>query len=89
MFHYETVTVASDPFFLIFFDRKANTNMQNLLDNDKYFVQNDKYLVIEPGLTDKYFEQVISHNELLETMSSTNSKTPFDCFRVLPFSEIA
>ena len=49
----------------------TNTNMQNLLDNDKYF------------------EQVISHNELLETMSSTNSKTPFDCFRVLPFSEIA
>ena len=46
----------------------TNTNMQNLLDNDKYFVQNDKYLVIEPNLTDKYFEQVISHNELLETM---------------------
>ena len=67
----------------------TNKNMQKLLDNDKYFVQSDKYLVIEPALTDKYFEQVISHNELLETMSSTNSETPFDCFRVLPFSEIA
>ena len=65
----------------------TNTNMQNLLDNDKYFVQNDQYLVIEPGLTDKNFEQVISHNELLETMSSTNSKTPFDCFRVLPLTD--
>ena len=64
----------------------TNTNMQNLLDNDKYFVQNDRYLVIEPGLTDKNFEQVISHNELLETMSSTNSETPFDCFRVLPLT---
>ena len=65
----------------------TNTNMQNLLDNDKYFVQNDQYLVIEPGLTDKNFEQVISHNELLETMSSTNSETPFDCFRVLPLTD--
>ena len=27
MFRYETVTVASDPFFLIFFDRKAKTNI--------------------------------------------------------------
>ena len=37
----------------------TNTNMQNLLDNDKYFVQNDQISC----------NQV--NNELLETMSST------------------
>ncbi len=67
----------------------TNTNMQNLLDNDNNFVQCNNYLVIEPGLTDRNFEQVITHNQLLETMTSTNSETPFDCFQVLPFNEIS
>jgi len=67
----------------------TNTNMQNLLDNDNNFVQCNNYLVIEPGLTDTNFEQVITHNQLLEIMTSTNSETPFDCFEVLPFNEIS
>ena len=68
---------------------KKSLLCQNILDNDKNFVQSDNYLVIEPGLTDKNSEQVITHKELLETMISTNSETPLDCFTVLPFSEIA
>ena len=62
---------------------------QEKLDNDKNFIQCENYLVIEPGLTDKNFEQVITHEELIETMISTNSETPFDCFQVLPFNEIS
>ena len=68
---------------------KKSLLCQNILDNDKYFIQCDNYLVIEPGLTDKNFEQVITHQELIETMISTNSETPFDCFQVLPFNEIS
>ena len=59
---------------------KTIKKIQQLLNNNKDIIQCDNYLIVNPGLTDFKFEQVITHKQLLEFLPNN----PIDTIEFLP-----
>ena len=65
----------------VYFNKLA----QNVLDATTDFVQSNEYVVVEPGLTHFNYDEIISHDQLINFMTSD----PFalDQISVLPLAE--
>ena len=64
---------------------KFNKLAQNILDATTDFVQSNKYVVVNPGLTHFNLDEIISHDQLINFMTSD----PFalEQISVLPLAE--
>ena len=63
----------------VYFNKLA----QNVLDATTDFVQSNKYIVVEPGLTSFTPDEVISHHDLINFLTDNS----LDEISVLPLAE--
>tara|TARA_B100000482_G_scaffold174449_1_gene142949 strand:- start:1449 stop:1667 length:219 start_codon:yes stop_codon:yes gene_type:complete len=63
----------------VYFNKLA----QNVLDATTDFVQSNKYIVVEPGLTSFTPDEVISHHDLINFLTDNS----LDEISILPLAE--
>ena len=63
----------------VYFNKLA----QNVLDATTDFVQSNKYIVVEPGLTSFTPDEVISHHDLINFLTDNS----LDEIAILPLAE--